>query len=383
MIGVVGLVTTVVFGLRGTDVPRHISYGIFSTMVTLLAHSMMMFYLIGKGKAVKDALKEHSITGDYYQRIGAARKPVFSIGMLAMAVTMVAAIMGASVDTGVLPPMVHAMIAYGAVAANVAAAENRNLRPHHLQPRRRRSEPTRRLVTPLALAIAGLTKDYRGLRPLRIQQLTVGHDDTVAILGFDQASAEVFVNLVTGATLPDAGTVHVFGHATSAIADGDEWLQTLDRFGIVTERAVLLDQLTVVQNLAMPFTLDIEPPPDDVRARAGGIAQEVGLQAGVLGGTCRRARRCRSRARTARPRAGRRPGAADPRTCERAVWPRQRRSSLGTDIRRIAATRRYRPRRRHGRRSVRACRGGPRVDARARERPADGTAARLVRSGSG
>ena len=121
MIGIAGLVATVVFGLSGTDVPRHIAFGIFSTMVTLLAHSMMMFYLIGKGKAVKDALKEHSISGDYYQRIGAARKPVFSIGVLAMAVTMVAAIMGASVDTGVLPPMVHATIAYGAVAANLAA----------------------------------------------------------------------------------------------------------------------------------------------------------------------------------------------------------------------------------------------------------------------
>ena len=132
-------------------------------------------------------------------------------------------------------------------------------------------------MTPPALAIAGLAKDYRGLRPVRIQQLTVGHDDTVAILGFDQAAAEVFVNLVTGATLPDAGTVHAFGRATSAIADGDEWLQTLDRFGIVTERAVLLDQLTVVQNLAMPFTLEIEPPPDEIRQRAEAIAREVGL----------------------------------------------------------------------------------------------------------
>ena len=121
MIGVGGLIATVVFGLSGTDIPRHVAFGIFSTMVTLLAHSMMMFYFIGKGKAVKDALKEHSLTGDYYQRIGAARKPVFSIGTLAMAVTMVAAIMGASVDTGVLPPMVHAMVAYGAVAANLAA----------------------------------------------------------------------------------------------------------------------------------------------------------------------------------------------------------------------------------------------------------------------
>ena len=122
-IGLLGLVTTTVFGLRGTDIPRHISFGIFSTLLTLLAHSMMMFYLIGKGKAVKDAMKEHGVTGDYYRRIAVARKPVFSIGTLAMAVTMTTAILGASVDTGVLPPMVHAMIAYGAIVCHLAAVK--------------------------------------------------------------------------------------------------------------------------------------------------------------------------------------------------------------------------------------------------------------------
>ena len=121
LIGLAGLVTTAVFGLRGTDVSRHISFGIFSTMITLFAHSMMMFYLIGKGKAVKDAMKEHGVAGNYHQRIAIARKPVFSIATLAMAVTMVTAILGASVDTGVLPPIVHAMIAYGAIACNLAA----------------------------------------------------------------------------------------------------------------------------------------------------------------------------------------------------------------------------------------------------------------------
>src|SRR3954465_1303908 len=122
-VGLTGLVTTAVFGLRGADISRHISFGIFSTLIILLAHSMMMFYLIGKGKAVKDAMAEHNVTGDYCRRIAAARKPVFSIGTFAMAATMVTAILGASVDTGVLPPIVHGMIAYGAVACNLAAVK--------------------------------------------------------------------------------------------------------------------------------------------------------------------------------------------------------------------------------------------------------------------
>jgi hypothetical protein len=123
VISLAGLVTTAYVGLFGSDIPRHARYGIFSTMIMLLAHSMMMFYLIGKGKAVKDAMAEHHVTGDYYRRIAVARKPVFSIGTLAMAVTMTAAILGASVDTGVLPSIVHAVIAYAAIVCNLAAVK--------------------------------------------------------------------------------------------------------------------------------------------------------------------------------------------------------------------------------------------------------------------
>jgi hypothetical protein len=122
-LGTIGIGATIVLGLLGTDVSRHITFGIFSTLITLLAHSMMMFYLIGKGKAVKDAMAEGGLTGDYFRRIALARKPVFSIGTLAMALTMVTALLGASVDTGVLPPIVHAMIAYAAVTANLMAAK--------------------------------------------------------------------------------------------------------------------------------------------------------------------------------------------------------------------------------------------------------------------
>ena len=120
-LGLLGLIATAIVGLAGADITRHITFGIFATMVTLLGHSMMMFYLIGKGKAVKDAMAENHVAGDYYRRIAAARKPVFSIATYAMVATMITAIVGASVDTHVLPPIVHAFIAYGAIACNLAA----------------------------------------------------------------------------------------------------------------------------------------------------------------------------------------------------------------------------------------------------------------------
>jgi putative ABC transport system ATP-binding protein len=127
------------------------------------------------------------------------------------------------------------------------------------------------------IEITGLSKNYLGLRPLRIQRLTIDEGEHVAILGLDQAMAETFINLVTGATLPERGAVTIFGRTTASIDESAEWLTLVDRFGVVSERAVLLEALSVIQNLAMSFTLEIEPPAEDVRARAAMLAQEMRL----------------------------------------------------------------------------------------------------------
>jgi putative ABC transport system ATP-binding protein len=126
--------------------------------------------------------------------------------------------------------------------------------------------------------ITALSKDYHGLRPLRIEKLTLIEGELAAILGLDQPMAETFINLVTGATLPDRGEVTIFGRPTVSIDDSADWLSVVDRFGIVSERAVLLDALSVTQNLSIPFTLDIDPPPDDIRERANLLAREVGIR---------------------------------------------------------------------------------------------------------
>jgi ABC-type transporter Mla maintaining outer membrane lipid asymmetry ATPase subunit MlaF len=132
-------------------------------------------------------------------------------------------------------------------------------------------------VTSAVIELSDVSKDYRGLRPLRIVRLAVEPGEHVAIVGLDQPAAEVFLNLLMGATLPDRGDVRVFGRPTSSIADSSEWVAFVDRFGVVSERAVLLEHLSVIQNLAVPFTLEIEPPPADVRERAAALAKEVGI----------------------------------------------------------------------------------------------------------
>jgi ABC-type transporter Mla maintaining outer membrane lipid asymmetry ATPase subunit MlaF len=136
--------------------------------------------------------------------------------------------------------------------------------------------------------LRGVSKDYRSLRPLRIAELDVPPGRSLALLGFDQGMAEVFVDLITGAILPDSGEVIAFGRPTSSIDGPDAWLTTLDLFGLLTDRAVLVEQFTVEQNLALPLSITVEEMSSDVRARVAELAHEVGLttdlprQAGVL-----------------------------------------------------------------------------------------------------
>ncbi len=133
------------------------------------------------------------------------------------------------------------------------------------------------------IQVQSLRKNYGGLRPLRLSSLSVMPGERVAIVGLDAPAAEVLVNMLTGAMLPDEGEVHLFGRATSTIADADDWLSTLDRIGMVSARAILVAELTVAQSVAMAFTLSLDPIPDAVLADVRRLASDVGLSESELG----------------------------------------------------------------------------------------------------
>ena len=129
------------------------------------------------------------------------------------------------------------------------------------------------------VSVRNLVKNYAGLRPLRMQALDVQEGQLASIVGLDAQAAEVFVGLLTGALLPDAGEIRLFDKSTAQVSDTDAWLAMLDGVGVVTERAVLIEQFSVEQNVAMPFTLEVDPIASDVRPQVEALLREVGLDA--------------------------------------------------------------------------------------------------------
>ena len=128
------------------------------------------------------------------------------------------------------------------------------------------------------VSVRSLVKNYAGLRPLRIKSLDVEPGQLLSIVGLDAQAAEVLVGLLTGALLPDEGEIRLFGKSTADVGDSEAWLAMLDGVGIVTERAVLIEQFSVEQNIAMPFTLEVDPIISEVRPQVEALAREIGLE---------------------------------------------------------------------------------------------------------
>ena len=119
-----GLVVSFALGYASDapgDVLGHATLAIFVTLITLLAHSMTMFYLIGKVRAVRDAVAEGGLATDAVARVSALRGPVFRLASSAMASTMLTAVLGGGVDTGAVPAAVHTLTATFAIAVGFVA----------------------------------------------------------------------------------------------------------------------------------------------------------------------------------------------------------------------------------------------------------------------
>ena len=195
-----------------------------------------------------------------------------------------------------------------------------------------------------------MVKAYGGLRPFRLRQLEVARGEVVTVTGPDAAQAAVLVDLLTGTTLPDQGEVIVGGQSTRAIESQEAWLAFLERFGLAGERGVLLPDLTVIQNLAIPLTLSVEPIAGAILPRVEALAAEAGLSPDRFDTPVSRTSAGRSRSRSPRPGGRARPRHRAARASDQRprTWPsrglRSRSAGAGSEARVDRVGRDRRPR---------------------------------------
>ena len=85
----------------------HLLLGLAAAFLLLFSHCWIMFYLIGTGKAIKEAAAEANLGAEPVEETKALKNRSYPSLMLAMALAMATFILGGGVDTGSIPVWLH------------------------------------------------------------------------------------------------------------------------------------------------------------------------------------------------------------------------------------------------------------------------------------
>jgi hypothetical protein len=120
-----GFVATGVVGYRlpaiGEGMRLHVLLGLASALLLLFSHCWIMFYLIGTGRAIKDAVGRNSLPGELYERTKDFKNRSYPALMLALGLAMTTFILGGCVFTGAVPAWVHHGLFYATLLAQLWA----------------------------------------------------------------------------------------------------------------------------------------------------------------------------------------------------------------------------------------------------------------------
>jgi hypothetical protein len=124
LMATLGVIASAVMGYllsspTDADMPRHVLVGLASSLLLLFSHCWIMFYLIGTGKAIKEAVKESGLEPAAAEAIIEETKRFknesYPSLMLAMGLVMATFILGGGVATGSVPSWIHHALFYAAV----------------------------------------------------------------------------------------------------------------------------------------------------------------------------------------------------------------------------------------------------------------------------
>ena len=129
------------------------------------------------------------------------------------------------------------------------------------------------------IEIQNLRFDYGdGGFSLRLPELAVAGGTSAAFVGPSGSGKTTLLNLLSGVLEPSSGRVVAADCDMTELGERQRREFRLSRIGLVFQEFELLEYLSVLDNILLPYRLDASLPlTNEDRARAVGIAEEVGV----------------------------------------------------------------------------------------------------------
>jgi putative ABC transport system ATP-binding protein len=133
--------------------------------------------------------------------------------------------------------------------------------------------------TERAIELADVVFGYPGGEyTLRVPELCIDRGETVAVTGPSGSGKTTLLHLVAGIALPGAGRIETLGCDLAARSEDARRAFRIQNLGLVFQEFELLDHLSVLDNILLPYRLDPALRLDGAaRSRADDLAQRVGL----------------------------------------------------------------------------------------------------------
>ena len=113
---------------------------------------------------------------------------------------------------------------------------------------------------------------------LIVPDLRVGQGEKLAVIGPSGSGKTTLLHLMAGIRLPQTGTVTTDGVEVTSLEDGARRDFRIRRIGMVFQEFELLEYLTVLDNILLPYRINGSLTIDTtVRTRAVNLAKQVGL----------------------------------------------------------------------------------------------------------
>jgi len=113
---------------------------------------------------------------------------------------------------------------------------------------------------------------------LRIPDLHVPEGSNTAFIGPSGSGKTTLLNLIAGISVPEGGEVRTHGVDVTRLGDADRRNFRISNVGLVFQEFELLEYLTVLDNVLLPFRINPSLKLDMiVRDRARALAEQVGI----------------------------------------------------------------------------------------------------------